>query len=464
MVLIPTLSEVQITLLRQSKKKKIAGIIAGKIKDTLAGLKKFAKVEVIEKALTKDTYNKDEQITFDVYKAVTEFLWLEAECQGDTKKHKGEFLKKEGQYFLIGKKCECEARIRAFMRMLRVGEGTENEKGYTTMYSGVQFTDFSKHPENVITAGNYSSSAAGAYQIMRYTWWWLGGEKLTDGNKKANVYEENHDYIKKYNVPDFNQESQDKLCVIILKHKRPGSLDLITKNQIKASLEQYGSYEWASLPPGRYGQPTQTMDVALAKYEEYLKDELKEITNLHIKKGFMKEFDIKCNCLSSNSDNNGVTLHFEGVTAVETALSTKTKNILKEVGKASGNYDIYITSTARTSHDQARIMYENCENTGANIQKGIYAASGDLVIDVYTAGKNAAISQEQIITNMENKINELGPEKVSKHLANPDVLNTFDISYGKLTDKTKFLTEINKRSELDIVLIENNCYHVQINQ
>ena len=104
MVLIPTLSEVQITLLRQSKKKKIAGIIAGKIKDTLAGLKKFAKVEVIEKALTKDTYNKDEQITFDVYKAVTEFLWLEAECQGDTKKYKGEFLKKEGEYFQIGKK------------------------------------------------------------------------------------------------------------------------------------------------------------------------------------------------------------------------------------------------------------------------------------------------------------------------------------------------------------------------
>ena len=39
-------------------KKKIAGIIAGKIKDTLAGLKKFAKVEVIEKALKKDISTK----------------------------------------------------------------------------------------------------------------------------------------------------------------------------------------------------------------------------------------------------------------------------------------------------------------------------------------------------------------------------------------------------------------------
>jgi muramidase (phage lysozyme) len=455
-------------IITATNKKQFATIILNNAKEGKQGNTKIengktAFADDVEKALENKTYIGGDTITFDTYKTQVENLWLKAECQGDTKKHEGEYLKKDGEYFVIGKKCVCEERIRAFMRMLRIGEGTEKEKGYTTQYSGTQFTDMTKHPENVITAGNYSSSAAGAYQIMRYTWWWLGGEKLTDDNKKAGVYEEYHDYIKKYSIPDFTQESQDKLCVIILKHKRPGSLVLITNNQIKESLEQYGSYEWASLPPGRYGQPTQNMDVALAKYEEYLKDELTETTNLYIKKGFMKEFGIKCNCLTNNS-NNEVTLHFDGITAVETALSAKTKNILKEVGKASGNYNIHITSTARTPHDQARIMYENCENTGANVQKGIYAASGDAVVDVYTAGKNADFSQEQIITNMENKINELGPEKVSKHLANPDILNTFDISYGKLTDKTKFLAEINKRSELDTVLVENNCYHVQINQ
>ena len=192
--------------------------------------------------------------------------------------------------------CKCEERIRAFMRMLRIGEGTENEKGYTTQYSGKQFTDMSKHPENVIKAGNYSSSAAGAYQIMRYTWWWLKGEKLTDKNLKANVYEKSHDYIKKYSIPDFSAESQDKLCIIILKHKRQGSLELITEGKIKEALEKYGSYEWASLPPGRYGQPAQTMDEALKKYQEFLNDELKGKTNLHLKKGFLKEFNIVCNC------------------------------------------------------------------------------------------------------------------------------------------------------------------------
>ena len=280
---------------------KIAGSIEKKSNEALASKHTVKKAD-ISTLLKEDTsYPAGTPLEFSKYKKADEMLWLKAECQGDIKKHEGEYLKKDGEYFVVGKKCECEARIRAFMRMLRVGEGTENERGYTTIYSGEQFSDMSKHPEKVITAGAYSSSAAGAYQIMRYTWWWLGGEKLTDDNKKAGVYEESHDYIKKYSIPDFTSESQDKLCVIIFKHKRPGSLELITKKQIKEALEKYGSYEWASLPPGRYGQPTQTMDVALAKYEEYLKEELADKSNLHIKKGFLKDFDIKCNCNNQNS-------------------------------------------------------------------------------------------------------------------------------------------------------------------
>lgn len=89
----------------EQQKKRIAGIIAGRIKDGLAEQKKFAKIETIEAALTKEVYNKDEQITFDVYKSVTEYLWLKAECTGNIQKHEGEFLKKDGAYFEIGKKC-----------------------------------------------------------------------------------------------------------------------------------------------------------------------------------------------------------------------------------------------------------------------------------------------------------------------------------------------------------------------
>lgn len=98
--------------------------------------------------------------------------------------------------------------------------------------------------------------------------------------------ESQHDYIKKYKISDYGAESQDKLCIIILKHKRAGSIELIIKNKIKEALEKYGSYEWASLPPGRYGQPTQTMDGALQEYERCLKEELAGKGDLFIKKGF----------------------------------------------------------------------------------------------------------------------------------------------------------------------------------
>ncbi len=85
------------------EKKKIAGIILKKVNESLSSQKKFAKTEDIQKALVNEVYNKGQQITFDVYKEVTEYLWLKAECTGDTKKHEGEYLKREGAYFNLGK-------------------------------------------------------------------------------------------------------------------------------------------------------------------------------------------------------------------------------------------------------------------------------------------------------------------------------------------------------------------------
>ncbi|MDR2917519.1 MAG: hypothetical protein LBV74_22225 [Tannerella sp.] len=35
-------------------------------------------------------------------------------------------------------KCVCEERVRAFMRMLRIGEGTRGEGGYTTAFGKKQ--------------------------------------------------------------------------------------------------------------------------------------------------------------------------------------------------------------------------------------------------------------------------------------------------------------------------------------
>ena len=131
------------------------------------------------------------------------------------------------------------------------------------------------------------------------------------------------------------------------------------------------------------------------------------------------------------------------------------------MGEASGNYYIAITSTARTPYDQARIMYDNCKSDLAE-QRRTYAPPGQKVINVYA--NNTSKSREAVIKLMEQKINELGPSTVSKHLANPEILNTFDISYGNLKDRTKFWNEMKKRTELDDMLKENSCYHIQIKQ
>lgn len=314
------------TIITDSNKKQFAAIILNNAKEGKQGNTKIATgktayVEDVEKALQSEIYRSGDTISFDTYKTQAESLWLKAECQGAAVKHGKEFLKRDGQYFVIGKKCECEARVRAFMRMLRVGEGTNKEEGYTKQFSGKQFSDMSKHPHEVITASGYSSSAAGAYQIMGDTY---------DGLKT---------YRTKYNILNFNQESQDKLCLVILKHNyekdRPNSFynptywkddaktirDLekedIAKERRKRFKGKNGDIVkmlidnnfdnalllsalcWASLPDAPYGQPTETKEKCKENYEKFLNEELAGKSTLYLKKGFLKEFGY--NCCNNNS-------------------------------------------------------------------------------------------------------------------------------------------------------------------
>ncbi len=197
--------------------------------------------------------------------------------------------------------CESEARVRAFMRMLRVGEHTEGESGYTTAFNNNKITDLSTHPKK-----NYGgSTAAGAYQIMRYTYAWLGGSKLEWTGKYfkiLEIYEKEHDYIKKYNIADYQPESQDKLCICLMKDKK-GIIELITGGKIEEAIRKYGSSIWASLPykgdNSRYDfdgkpQPATPMKKCLSDYDYFLKQELENKTDLHLKKGFLKEFGYDC--------------------------------------------------------------------------------------------------------------------------------------------------------------------------
>jgi murein DD-endopeptidase MepM/ murein hydrolase activator NlpD len=299
---------------------KIAGNIEKRSNTALAPNHVVKKAD-ISKLLTEGaSYNNTNSFVFPKYKKekVVESLWLKAECQG-TKKHEGEYLKKDGEYFVIGKKCECEARIRAFMRVIRVGEGTgeyfkgtktarDPELGYTTWFSGAgnNFTLSDDHPRTINhnSTKTVYSSAAGAYQTMSWKFDELNGYKLEKHNDtyrtvEPRVYSESTDKAKKYDAKGFSQVSQDRLCIIILKDDIK-VINTILKKDIKGAISK-SSGTWVSLPGATAGQPTAKMQDTLDYYDEFLKEELAGKSNLHIKSGFLKEFDIKCSCGNESS-------------------------------------------------------------------------------------------------------------------------------------------------------------------
>ncbi|PXY46039.1 peptidoglycan DD-metalloendopeptidase family protein [Flavobacterium hydrophilum] len=307
------------TTITDENKKQFAAIILknakeGKQGNTKIAAGKTAFVDDVEKALENKTYKGGDPITFDTYKTQAENLWLKAECQGDTVKHEGEFLKRDGEYFVIGKKCECEERVRAFLRTLRVGEGTgeliksrdkktneiiyiphDFDKGYTTAFNNNFITDLSDHPR--INYGG--SSAAGAYQVMPDTW-----DDLQFIKKKA-----------QYNIDSFSKENQDKFSVLLMKH-HPGCSDLLTlllNGQTENSIRGRASRIWASLPEkgdnSRYlfkgePQPVTPMKTVLEHYAKFLKEELEGESPLYLKKGFLNDFNIKCNCGNESGGNS----------------------------------------------------------------------------------------------------------------------------------------------------------------
>lgn len=138
--------------------------------------------------------------------------------------------------------------VRAFLKMLRHGEGTDHADGYRTLFGGSFFDSFNDHPGKVITAKlggkPIRSSAAGAYQFLRVTW---------------------NNLVIQYGFEDFSPKSQDLACIALIIGR--GAL----KNVIDGDFERAVikcNREWASLPYSPYGQPTVTMDLAKQLYSD----------------------------------------------------------------------------------------------------------------------------------------------------------------------------------------------------
>lgn len=182
--------------------------------------------------------------------------------------------------------CECEARVRAFLRMIRIGEGTQDDGGYTRIVGGSSFADHEKdmsdHPKVYIS--KHDSTAAGAYQITKTNWNDASFKKWRDDNK----------------ITDFSKVSQD-IYGVYLVIKKKGALNEIKNKDLKGAVDKCKK-EWASLPGAGYGQREERFETIQKKYDEFLKEELEGSTTLYLKKGFLKDiFNITC-CTSNNQN------------------------------------------------------------------------------------------------------------------------------------------------------------------
>ena len=137
-----------------------------------------------------------------------------------------------------------QTNVRAFLRAIRLGEGTSDEAGYNRIVGGGSFTDDSVHPHVRVFIPKYNvySTAAGAYQIIFPTWTAL---------------------CKQYAFPDFTPDSQDEAAVALIAEKH--ALDDVKAGRLAEAVQKC-SATWASLPGSQAGQRTEGYDAVQNEY------------------------------------------------------------------------------------------------------------------------------------------------------------------------------------------------------
>jgi muramidase (phage lysozyme) len=132
----------------------------------------------------------------------------------------------------------------ALLDTIAFAEGTEarGEDGYNVEFTYKYFTDCSHHPNRTNCSGKLCSTAAGRYQFLRDTWARLGYASFTPGN-----------------------QARGGLKLIRQRGSEVPADRALTATEF-SNLMSRASYEWASLPPGRYGQPSYSMSRMRTEY------------------------------------------------------------------------------------------------------------------------------------------------------------------------------------------------------
>lgn len=137
-----------------------------------------------------------------------------------------------------------DPKIQAFLTMIGKSEGAN----YNTLYGGKTFSSYAKHPNIKVTAGKYTSTAAGKYQFLFATWTAIATQ---------------------LGLKDFTPASQDLAAIQLLKNR--GAYQLILDGKITEAIYKC-SKEWASLPYSTgvsyYGQPTRPLATLTKWYNE----------------------------------------------------------------------------------------------------------------------------------------------------------------------------------------------------
>lgn len=131
-----------------------------------------------------------------------------------------------------------DRRVRAFFDTIAAGEGTGS--AYNVIYGGGHFFTWVRHPHVRVTAGRYTSDAAGRYQFLGSTW---------DG------------LVRQYGFPDFSPHVQDLGAVALL--NQCGALRRLLNNDFAGAVNAAKGI-WPSLPGGT--QQTRTWAQATATY------------------------------------------------------------------------------------------------------------------------------------------------------------------------------------------------------
>lgn len=151
--------------------------------------------------------------------------------------------------------------IVAFMKTIRFSEGTLNHPlttngGYDVIVTGVDgkpevFTDYRDHPfangrpGKIFNKAGQRSTASGAYQQL-YKYW--------------------PTYKRQLGLKDFSPDSQDKLCLQLLKERR--AIQDIEGGYISRAIEKCSNI-WASFPGAGYGQREHKIETLLEAYKNF---------------------------------------------------------------------------------------------------------------------------------------------------------------------------------------------------